>query len=234
MTLKANLHLHTKDDPLEDIDYTFFEAVEEAKRLDFDILALTCHQKFINKPVYHAYAAKRDILFMPGLERNIETKHVLILNPDHDVEKVNTFKELEEYKKNHPDILIIAPHPYFPRTYCLKEKLETNIHLFDAIEHSWFFTKKINFNKKAELTAKKYRLPFIATSDTHCLEFLNTSYALIDAEAKTVPAVLQAIKNNRFRNITPPLKFWQEMIFKIGMREIKNLLKKHRQASTEK
>lgn len=219
MRLKANLHFHTEDDPEDSqINYTFYEGVDKAAELGFEVIALTCHDKYIDSAAYKQYAASKNILLIPGIEKNIEKRHVIILNADPAVESVNTFEKLENYKKDRPDIFLIAPHPYFYTSYCLKEKLEQNIHLFDAIEYSWFYSKNVNPNIRGELIAKKYNLPLIAASDTHNLGFLNTSYALIKAEEKTETAIFNAIRSHKFQNITSPRKFWREMVWQVILR----------------
>lgn len=226
MNLKTNLHFHTHDDPRDVIWHTLYEGVRRAKRLGFEVLALTCHQKFIYLPAYQNYAARHGILLIPGVERDIEGRHVVILNPDKTIEDVATFDELKAYKQNHPDIFILAPHPYFYGSFSLKKRLERHIHLFDAIEHSWFYSKMFNRNKKAKVVAKKYNLPFIATSDTHELDLLDISYAVINAKEKTIKGVFEAIKNNNFTNITSPRKFWKEMLWDEGQRQVKRFFKK--------
>ena len=222
MELKANLHFHTRDDPRDAICYTLQEGVERAKNLGFEVLALTCHQKFVNVPEYYDYAASRNILLIPGVERNIEKRHVVILNPDKDVEGVSTFRELKDYKKSRPEIFVLAPHPYFYGGFSLKEKLTEHIELFDAVEHSWFYSRAFNRNKKGEAAAEEHSLPFIATSDTHALELLDVSYSVIEAKEKTIPAIFEAIKNKNFTNVTSPRKFLKEMVWEEGCRQIKS------------
>lgn len=220
MQLKTNLHFHTADDP-EDfkiINYTFYEGIDEAAKLGFEVIALTCHNKFINSTDYKKYAENKGIFLIAGIEKNIEKRHVLILNADLAAETVDTFEKLTEYKKRRPDIFVLAAHPYFPTSYSLREKLEMNIRLFDAIEYSWFYSKRINYNRRSELTAKKYNLPLIAASDTHDLNLMNTNYALIDAEEKNEAAIFKAIRENKFQNTTSPRKFWREMIFQTTLK----------------
>lgn len=211
MKIKTNLHLHTSDDSEDSIDYSFINALDEAKKHGFECIALTCHNKFVDKEEYRQAAEARGILFMPGVERTIEKRHVVILNPDKDVDTIKTFEALRAYKKTHPNILVIAAHPYFPGGYSLQEKLEENKDLFDAIEHSWFYSPRVNRNKKAIQMATKLNLPLIATSDTHNLSFLNTNYAEIEVKEKTILAIFTAIRNNDFTNTTSPRKLFREM-----------------------
>jgi len=223
--LKANLHFHSSDDPQDCIEYTFFEGIDEAARGNFEVLALTCHDFFVDKNEYREYAAKKNILFIPGIEKTIQKKHVVILNASKEAENIKNFEDLAVYKKNNPHCFIMAPHPYFHGGSSLKKSLENNINLFDAIEFSWFYSKMFNCNKRAESIAKKYNLPLIATSDTHILPFINLSYSLIEAEEKNIAAIFEAIRKKRFININPPKKIWREMIWPVlkfeGRKKIK-------------
>ena len=211
MKIKTNLHLHTSDDTEDSIHYSFIDALHVAKKHGFGCIALTCHNKFVDKEEYRKTAEALGILFMPGVERTIEKRHVVILNPDKDVDTVKTFEALRAYKRTHPEIFVIAVHPYFPGGYSLQEKLEEHADLFDAIEHSWFYSAHVNCNKKAGRVAKALTLPLIATSDTHNLKFLNTNYAEIEVLEKTIPALFNAIRNNNFTNTTSPRKLFREM-----------------------
>lgn len=216
MKLKANLHFHTDDDPCDShIKYNFYEGIDAAAKLGFEVIALTCHQKLVYPDAYQVYAEKNGILLIPGVERNIEKRHVVILNPTPEIERVSNFPALKEYKKNHPECLILAPHPYFYGFFSLKNKLEENIELFDAVEFSWFYSKWFNRNKKGEVVAKKHNLPWLATSDTHFLETLDKSYAVLEVKEKTVAAVLEAVRNKKFTNISSPRKFFREMVWSI-------------------
>jgi|SRR3989338_8393245 len=225
MYYKTNLHLHSSDDPKDSIPHTFYEYINRGEKLEFQVLALTCHNRFVDRPEYHIYAKKRNMLFIPGIEKTIEKSHVVILNCNKEAEKINSFEELKQYKQNHPEIFILAPHPYFPSSYVLGKKLDQNIDIFDAIEHSWFYSKHINFNRPAEKTAVKHKLPFIATSDTHDIRFLNSGYIEVETKHITIPSLFAAIREGNFRNHAAPRKLWREMIIFIIRQEIRNLRK---------
>lgn len=224
MKIKANLHFHTSDDPEDVIDYSFYEGIDRAAALGFDVIALTCHNRFIANADYESYARERNILIIRGIERSIEGKHVLILNGDDVSGKIETFSELARYKENNPAIFIIAPHPYFLAPYSLGKKLDEHASVFDAIEHSWFYSKSIDLNRKAEHLAKAKNLPLVAASDTHNLKFLDRSYVIIDATEKTPAALFEAIREKKFKNVTAPSKFWREMIYYFALGEIKKYL----------
>ncbi|MGM0482774.1 MAG: PHP-associated domain-containing protein [Patescibacteria group bacterium] len=225
MLLKTNLHFHANTDPEhQNIEYDVFEGIEKAAELGFHVLALTCHGKCALNGDHRKYAESKGVLMLSGIEVNIgekknESRHLIILNCKKDAERIRTFKDLEKYKKDNPHIFIIAPHPffpYFPKQQSLMEYTHKYSHLFDAVEHSWFYCKLINKNLPAQEFAKENNLPLVATSDTHFFDFLDTDYCLIEAESKTPEGVFNAIRKRSFKNVTRPKKLLKEMILTYG------------------
>lgn len=230
MKIKINLHFHTSDDPQDYILYSTKEGIDKAVSLGFGALAITCHQKFAWTEEYAEYAKSKGLLFIPGIEIYIgETRadahrHVLILNADMSAEKVRTFAELSDYKKAHPESFVMAPHPYFYGGMALKEFLEKYIHLFDAIEQSWFYSEWFNRNPQGKAIAEKYKLPFVSTSDTHFFDFLDTNYCTVDEENATIDAIFAALKAGRFENATSRRRFWKDMIWTQGKFTLRTFL----------
>ena len=218
MQLKVNLHTHTSEDPLHgsEIKYGAREAIDEAVRLGFGALALTLHDKCGTTPELIEYARAKGVLLIPGIEKTIERRHVLILSPDPSAERVETFADLTKYRASHPESFIIAPHPYFYGWFSLKEKFDRHHELFDAVEQSWFYTPLLNRNRRGERASKQYQLPFIATSDIHMLKYLNNSYALVEADEKSVPAIFSGLRARRFKNVSKPALFLDDMVIGFG------------------
>lgn len=233
MQLKANFHFHTSEDKRHRISYSLREGIDYASTLGFEVLAPTCHQKAIWTPEHAEYAASKNILLIPGIELYMREqekdtpKHVLLLNALQETESMRTFNELEKYKKTHPEIFIIASHPYFYGNFSVKNLLEKHINLFDGIEHSWFYSKMFNRNKKGEEIAKKYNLPFIATSDTHFFKHMDKDYMVIEADEKTPQAIFAALKQHKFQNVTSPKKFFRGMVIPFLLFELRDFLKKY-------
>lgn len=203
MKVGINLHLHTNDERVDKISYSFTDALDKSKSLGINIVALTCHNYFIDKKEYKEEARKRGMFFIPGIEKTLEGAHVIILNCDKKVEDIKTLNELREYKKERPDIFIMAPHPFIP-VYSLNNKLIKHSDIFDAVEMTWFYSKIINPNKKAKKVAEKLNLPFIATSDAHRIQNIKTSFAIIEVEELAIPKIFEAIKNKKFENVNRP------------------------------
>lgn len=211
MRLKASLHIHTSEDKKDGhiINYNVYNLIDEAEKCGFNVLGFTPHKKFVFREEFAVYAKNKGILLIPGVERGLGrflNQHVIILNCDQTVEKIKTLKQLAKYKSEHPEIFILAPHPTYSRLISIGARnLKKYINLFDAIEYSYAYSKKLNFhNKKARIIAARFKKPIISTADVHILKKLNTDFAIIEAEDLSAAGVFQAIKYGRFENITAP------------------------------
>ncbi len=213
--LKADLHLHSKEDP-EDysiVKHSAKELIDIASKENFEVLSITLHNKVLYNEEIVKYAEERNILLIPGCERTIEKKHVLLYNfSQEEIERINSFEDLRKMKCSHN--LVIAPHPYYPHPRALMTKLKKNLDLFDAIEHSHFYTKYLDFNKRAIRLSKEVSLPLVGNSDTHFLFQFNTTYSFIDSK-KDIGSILEAIKKGNLKVQTTPLTLltFSRMIF---------------------
>ena len=198
--LKAQLHIHSKEDKVDTLDYSAKEVIDKAVKLKFDVISFTFHDYLFYPKEIKEYAEKKGVLLIPGIERTIEGKHVLIIG----LEKLPEINKLSNLEKIHDSALIIAPHPFYPKGHALGEKCIKYINLFHGIEHCFFYNKLLNFNKEAIKTAKKYNKPMLGTSDVHNLRFFESTYSLIDSE-KNIKDVIKAIKNNKLKIVTNPI-----------------------------
>ena len=224
MLLKADFHIHTREDPHDFIRYTAVELLEEAARQGFDVLALTCHNKRIHTEELRKRADALGILLIPGVEAAIEGKHTLLLDMPYARLKVRSFEHVRALKRDGG--LVIAPHPFFPAPKCLNGKLRENLDLFDAIEFSHFYTRTLDFNRKAVEYARRMEMPLVGTSDCHRLWQLGTTYTIVEAAARTVPAVFAAIRAGRVRVVTAPLRPLDRL--RDGFRERRDRLRERR------
>ncbi len=230
MQLKANLHMHTSDDQEDLVSYSTYEAIDAAADYGFQVLALTCHNTCAWRVEYAEYAQSKGILLLSGIEKNIgETasdrgRHVVLLGVDAGAEHVHTFADLETYRDAHPEMVVIAPHPFMDRYLSLNHYAEQYIDLFDMIEHSWFYSVRLNRNRAALKLAEKYRKPVVATSDTHFLNYLNDHYTYIASEEQTEAAVLRALKCGAVQYHTRPHKLFTEMLIPQARFTLRTLL----------
>jgi len=200
--LKADLHLHTAEDPLDRVRYTAKELISRAADKGFDVISITNHHQMTFNQDLLSYAQKNGILLIPGVEMTIQRRHVLVLNPPPH-KMCSDFYSLSKLRR--PETLIIAPHPYFPGTYSLNGYLMKHLNLFDALEYCHFYSPLINFNQKAVELSRSFGFPLVGNSDAHFLSQLGTTYSLIYAE-KNLEAIFAAIRQNKVKVTTRPLK----------------------------
>ncbi len=199
--LKADLHLHTAEDPLDSVRYTAKEIISKAAEEGFDVLSITNHQRVTFNPELFSYAQERGILLIPGVEVTIRRRHVLLLNPP-PVKICSEFSHLSRLRR--PETLIVAPHPYYPGTYSLNGHLLKHRNLFDALEYCHFYSPRINFNQKAVEVCQSHGFPLIGNSDAHFFSQFGTTYSLIYAE-KNLESIFNAIRQRRIAVVTRPL-----------------------------
>jgi predicted metal-dependent phosphoesterase TrpH len=154
--LRADLHIHTREgEPC--ISYNAREIIARAAREGYRVLSISNHDTRTFNDELAAFARDLGIVLIPGVEVTVEGRHVLVYNADVEVDKLSTFAGLRRYRT--PEWLVVAPHPFFPASYCLREKLWQEIELFDAIEFSHFYTPRVDFNRAAVKLAHALGLP---------------------------------------------------------------------------
>ena len=205
--LKVELHSHTSDDPKDWIPHTTLELIDRAAALGYDALAITLHDRQLDIRPHADYAAARGIVLIPGIERTIEGRHVLLLNfPAAETEAVRSFDDLAALKARIRG-LVVAPHPFFPLPNCLLGKMRRHAALFDAVEYNAMYTQWINFNRFGARWAGRRGRPLVGNGDVHRLEQLGATYSLVDAEPNAT-SICEAIAAGRVRVATHPLSVW--------------------------
>ena len=204
--LKVELHTHTSDDPADWIPHSAHALIDRAAALGYDALAITLHDRQFDVRPLAAYAADRGIVLIPGIEKTIEGRHVLLLNFDRSAEDVETFDDLAKLKQRCRG-LVVAPHPFFPMPCCLHGKMDRHASLFDAVECNAMYTATLNFNRPAERWARRHGKPMVGNGDVHRLEQLGTTYSLVDAD-RDPASICEAIAAGRVRVATSPVTWW--------------------------
>ncbi len=178
--LKVDLHTHTADDPVDRISYSTCDLIDRAAALGYDALAVTLHDRQLDIRPFEAYAAERGIVLVPGIERTIQGKHVVLLNFSRATEEVTSFDDLRRLKSRESGI-VVAPHAFFPAPTCLRGLMDRHAELFDAVEYNAMFTAALDFNQKAVRWAERHGKPLVGNGDIHRLAQLGTTYSLVDA-----------------------------------------------------
>ena len=201
--LKVDLHLHTSEDPADIISHDAYRLIDRAAELGFQAVAITLHDKVLSDSRLTGYARERGIVLMPGVERTIEGRHVLLLNFPTGADRIRTFQDLAALRSS-ANGLVVAPHPFFPNGNSLRSRLVEHADLFDAVEWSYFWTGGVNFNAKAARWAREHGKPIVASSDLHDLRQLGRTFSLVFADP-SADAICAAIREGRVSIQTSPV-----------------------------
>ncbi len=213
--LKVDFHTHTSDDPHDRIPYSTRELIDRASALGFDALAVTLHDRQLDLLPLASYAAERGIVLIPGIERTICGKHVLLLNFSAASERVQSFDDLARLKADESG-LVVAPHPFFPAPPCLLGQTERHADLFDAVEYNGMFTRDVNFNRKAERWAAAHGKPMVGNGDVHRLAQLGTTYSLVEA-APDPASICRAVLAGKVQVVARPHSWLTAAQIMIGL-----------------
>ena len=201
--LKVELHAHTSDDPVDDIPHSTPQLIDRAAQLGYQALAITLHDRQLDLRPFTSYATDRGITLIPGIERTIEGRHVLLLNFSSATESVHSFDDLARLKSRERG-LVVAPHPFYPIGSALRERMDRYADLIDAVEYNAMFTSLLNFNTQAMRWARLHGKPMVGNGDVHRLRQLESTYSLIEAEPNP-DAICEAIRDCRLDIHAQPL-----------------------------
>jgi len=201
--LKVELHAHTDQDPLDRIPHTTAELIDRAAALGYGALAVTLHDRYFDPTPHAAYARERGVVLLPGIERTIAHRHILLVNFPPECASVTTFDAIAALKTRSSG-LVIAPHPFYPTISALGQLLDVHSGLFGAVEVNAMFTRLIDFNTRAVRWARDHHKPLVGNTDLHLLDQMGTTYSLVDAPPDP-DAICQAIRAGRVEVRSHPL-----------------------------
>ena len=206
--VKADLHLHTAEDPLDEIDYTAIQLIDHAAEEGFRVLAVTLHDKVFDEPAAFAHAHERGILLIPAAELRIEGADTVLLNVTAaDAATIRTFDDLRRLRAARgKGLLVFAPHPFYRMGGSIGRRIEQHLDCFDAIEFCHFHVPVFDPNVPAVRLAHRTGKPLLATSDAHRRRFFGQNYSFLglpDGAAPTAEGVFDAIRADRIRRVSP-------------------------------
>ena len=120
---KVQFHAHTKSDPEDCLFHSDKALIDRAKSHNYDVLAITCHNKIAHTQELEAYAAEKGILLLPGMEKTVEKNHVVI---------VNAKKEAEKAESPGPAVSISKKTPYEEYYLMIRKEINDNARLQDV------------------------------------------------------------------------------------------------------
>lgn len=207
--VKADLHLHTAEDPFDEIDYTAAELLERAHAAGFGILAITLHDKVFDDPAVFAQARELGILLIQAAELRIEGADTVLLNISvEEAAGIRTFDDLRRLRaRRGKSLFVFAPHPFYRFGGSIGRRLEKEIDCFDAVEYCHFHVPLLNPNVPAVRFAARANKPLLATSDAHQLKFFGEHYSRLGLRVASGPptleAVFEAIRAHRIERVSP-------------------------------
>jgi predicted metal-dependent phosphoesterase TrpH len=201
--LKIELHAHTDHDPLDRIPHSARDLIDHAASLGYHGLAITLHDRYYHSAADAAYARERSIVLIPGIERTVAGRHVLLINFPAACESVRSFDDIARLKSRCAG-LVVVPHAFYPTGSSLGRHLDEHRTVLDAIEVNAMYTRWLNFNRRAVDWALANGKPIVGNSDLHRLEQLGSTYSLVEAEADP-DAICEAIRVGRVQIRSQPL-----------------------------
>ncbi len=187
--LTCDLHIHS--DASADGHCPVEKIIETAISRGLDAVAITDHDTTAG--ALRALEIKTDLLIIPGIEVSTKDGHVVILG---------TTKEYAAGKPARQTIaearadgcVTIIPHPFHLWRHAVGIRDKGALRDADAIEayNSRYYVGTANC--KAARIAKRYKKPITAGSDAHDCEYVGYGVNKIDAEERTVDAILAALK----------------------------------------
>lgn len=206
--LKVELHSHTADDPIDLIPYTAEDLIDHAASLGYQAIAITLHHKQFDVEPLRRYAADRGIVLLPGVERTIERRHVLLINFSAATQNVNSFTDLEALRRREKG-LVVAPHPFYPKSKGLGSVADRHASLIDAVEVHGFHPVGIDiFNNRARRWAARFGKPLVGNGDVHRLSQLGSTYSIVDADPEP-DSICEAIRAGRVDVHSTPLSWFR-------------------------
>ncbi|RLI24408.1 MAG: hypothetical protein DRO52_05595 [Candidatus Hecatellales archaeon] len=196
--LKIDLHVHTNYSG--DSRLTLEALASSALEKELDGVAITDHDtcealKRVEK------LERQGLIVVPGIEISSAQGHILGLGISEAVPPglpaAETVKEVKRLGG-----IAVAAHPLCPFKKSVGEEVLRRVR-FDAVEVLNASTLPIIYGSEAgrlERLCRELGLPMVGGSDSHTPETVGRAYTLVEAEERTVEAVMEALRRGR---VTP-------------------------------
>jgi predicted metal-dependent phosphoesterase TrpH len=200
---RVELHSHCQGDPVDiHIRHTIFEHIDRAREVGLDAIAVTWHRKICEDREAFAYGWSRGVLVIPGMEAEVNRKHLVVLNiAGGDLSAEPTWDEVRALRARKPGVLVMAPHPFYPHPTCLGKQMNDYADCIDAVEwckmHVHWLPAGVSPNLRASRWAHARGKPMIACSDAHSLDSIGKNASTVEADALTTEALFAGIRAGR-------------------------------------
>ncbi|SFS08617.1 hypothetical protein SAMN05216559_3470 [Halomicrobium zhouii] len=193
--LSVELHAHSAlsydgRDPVELL-------LEQAAAVGLDALAITDHDEIDASLEAAELAPEYGLVGIPGMEVTSRAGHVLALGIHEAIPAGLPFHETLAAIRDQGGIAVV-PHPFQEsRSGVLANISKEDLADADAIEvyNSRLLTGRAN--RQAARYARRRSLPMTAGSDAHISEMVGQAVTLVDAEASSADAILDAVADGQ-------------------------------------
>lgn len=215
--VKADLHLHTAEDPCDVVEPPAAELLELAAARGFHVVAITLHGAVLDRPDLAARARASGLLLVPAAELRIGGADVVVLNLSAgEAAATRTFDDLRALRRQRGNSLfVLAPHPYYLFGASLgRARMRANRDCFDAVELCHLavpLPPPWNPNGTAARFARRHGLPLVATSDAHRRRDFGSRFSLVGLPAGAdldVTTFFAALRAGNVRPVRPRGGFW--------------------------
>ena len=200
---RVELHSHCQGDPVDSyLRHTLFEHIDRAREVGLDAIAVTWHRRICAIPEAFAYARERGILLIPGMEAEVDRRHLVVLNlAEGDLPPEPTWNQIRALRLRKPEVLVLAPHPFYPHPSCLGKTMSDHADCIDAVEwcfiHVNWLPGRVNPNLRAARWAHQHGKPLVACSDAHTLCAIGRNASTVVADELTPESLFNAIRAGR-------------------------------------
>jgi predicted metal-dependent phosphoesterase TrpH len=200
---RVELHSHCQGDPIDRyLSHSVFEHIDQAKKVGLDAIAVTFHRQIFHNPEAVDYARKQGVLLIPGMEAEVDRRHLVVLNlQPGDLVDQPTWNQVRAMRLRRPDALVLAPHPFYPHPSCLGQTMNAHADCIDAVEwcfiHVGWIPQRVNPNQRAARWAQKHGKTLVACSDAHSLSAIGRNFSTVEADELTCEALFAGIRAGR-------------------------------------
>lgn len=169
----------------------------QAEAVGLDALAVTDHDEIDASLEAEALAPEYGLVGIPGTEVTSRAGHVLALGVRECIPMGLSFDQTVDRIHERGGIAVV-PHPFQKsRSGVAPNVSPASLARADAIEiyNSRLLTGR--GNKRAKRFAVKHNMPVTAGSDAHIAEMVGQAVTEVDADDRTVEAIVEAISDGR-------------------------------------
>jgi hypothetical protein len=191
LPLLIDLHVHSTAS--KDGCSTLAEIIGVAKSKGLDGAAITDHDIPMNRKIASEVTEETGFLTIPGIEITTDSGHLLVLDARRSFPKGIPFMEAVEGALIDGSAVII-PHPTDPMSHGIGTVLTEKAARHGILLETMNASTMRRYNSSAASLADRLSLPKTGGSDAHFAKAVGDAYTSIDAEDRSLPSVLKAIR----------------------------------------